>query len=140
MSDLADPDLFRRFAADATPERPAVESMARWTDAMFELFARSAEVTTDPAVRSRLMGARDDALALGRRLHWMVGRETSVEAMATLHSIWLLWEANQPRFEELAADVDPDWYGAWRTRWVMERIGRHGPRPRATDELLPYSA
>jgi len=117
-----------------------LRGMESWTGAVFDLLAHAAEVADGPSIRGRLIGARDDAESLRDLLHTATRRDDpNPNANATIESICLLWDANEPRFEQLAAEVDPDFYELWRTRSATTRMHRHGLP--ATDNLaLPYSA
>jgi hypothetical protein len=122
-------------------EQPATrsyfEGVERWTLALQELFEHAIEATTDGEIRAELISARDDAAALHSLLETTTGRELNLNEAATLHSICTLWETDQDRIEQLAADVDPTWHRRWRGRSVVERLLRHGP-PKRGELVLPY--
>ena len=134
----------------AEPERPAprgpssahgasayLRAMETWAGTMFELLAHAAEEAEGPCIRGQLMGARDDAAALRDLLHMATRREDpNPNATATIESICALWDVNQHRFEELAADADPDYHAAWLARSALVRLGTHRP---ADDVALPVS-
>lgn len=109
-----------------------LQGMETWTDVVFELLAHVAEKADGPSVRGRLMGARDDAESLRDLLHTANGRrDPNPAANATIESICSLWDANQPYFERVAAEVDPAFYAAWEARTAAARAQRHGPPPAA---------
>lgn len=109
-----------------------LQSMETWTDAVFELLAHVAEKADGANVRSRLIGARDDAESLRDLLHAANGRhDPNPAAHATIESICSLWDANQPYFERVAAEVDPAFYAAWEARTATARAQRHEPPPTA---------
>ena len=104
-----------------------LRGMETWTGAVHELLAHAAEVVEGPSVRSRLLGARDDAESLRDLLHAATSREDpSSAANATIESICSLWDANQHYFERLAADADPDFYRSWSEASADARAGKHG--------------
>lgn len=109
-----------------------LRAMEAWTDAVFELLAHASARADGPSVRGRLMGARDDAESLRDLLHTANGRQDpNPSANATIESICSLWDANEPYFERVAAEVDPAFYRAWEARSAMARTNRHGPGPAA---------
>jgi hypothetical protein len=113
--------------------------MESWTGAVFDLLAHAAEVADGPSARDQLLGARDDAEALRDLLRTANGRnDPNPHANATIESICALWDANEPRFERLAAEVDPAFYRRWCALAAMARMCRYGP-PLDSDALL-YSA
>jgi hypothetical protein len=122
-------------------EQPATrsyfEGVERWTVALRELFDHASDTTTDDEIRAELVSASDDAEALHDLLATTTGRELNLNEAATLHSICTLWETDQDRLEQLAADVDPMWHRRWRGRSVVERLLRHGP-PQRGELVLPY--
>jgi hypothetical protein len=110
-----------------------LRGMEEWTAAMHDLLAHAVEVVEGPSVRSRLLGARDDAESLHDLLHTATRREDpNPTATATIESICSLWDANQHYFEQLAADADPEFHEAWVERTAAARAGRHGPPSTAT--------
>jgi hypothetical protein len=115
------------------------EFMERWAEAMLELTKHAA--ATPKAIETGTAGAlttaSDDTSELRELLRAGTERPLSVNGMATLHNICSLWEADQGRLEQLAADADPAWHRRWRARSVVERLLRRGgrqPEPMA----LPY--
>ena len=105
-----------------------LRGMEGWTAAMHVLLTHAAEVVEGPSIRSRLIGARDDAESLRELLHTATHREDpNPTATATIESICSLWDANQHYFEQLAADADPEFYRAWTARTADARAGRPGP-------------
>ena len=111
--------------------------MEIWTGAVFELLAHAAERADGPSVRGRLMGARDDAaVPAGPPAHGHASRASpSPSANAIIESICSLWDANQHYFEQLAADVDPDFYRAWQAGAGTARVGKSGQASTARDAL-----
>ena len=113
-----------------------LRGMEIWTGAVFELLAHAAERAEGPSVRGRLMGARDDAASLRDLLHTATRREQpSPSANAIIESICSLWDANQHYFEQLAADVDPDFYRTWQTGAGTARMGKSGQASTSRDAL-----
>jgi hypothetical protein len=113
--------------------------MLRWTEAMLELTEHAAAVPAAGEVdaHAELTSASEDTRELRDLLHAQVDMPLKVSAMATLRSICSMWENDQPRLEQVAASVDPEWHRRWRARWVAERLLRRGVRqPEAT--ALPY--
>jgi hypothetical protein len=105
-----------------------LRGMETWTGEVHALLAHAVEVVEGPSVRSRLIGARDDAEALRDLLHTATSREDpNPTANATIESICSLWDANQHYFEQLAADADPEFYRLWKERSTAARAGKHGP-------------
>ena len=102
---------------------------------------RGSSVADGPAIRGRLIGARDDAESLRDLLHTATRREDpSPSANATIESICSLWDANQHYFEQLAADVDPDFYRAWKARSAAARAGTLGDGQRGAGSALGLTA
>src|SRR5690349_13301184 len=65
-----------------------LRGMEGWTAAMHVLLAHAAEVVEGPSIRSRLIGARDDAESLRDLLHTATRREDpNPTATATIESI-----------------------------------------------------
>jgi len=123
--------------AEPPASRSYFEGVERWIVALCELFAHAIEATTEDEIRSELTSGLEDAEALHSLLATTTGRELNLNEAATLHSICTLWETEQDRLEQLAADVDPSWHRRWRGRSVVERLLRHGPAPRG-ELVLPY--
>lgn len=117
--------------------RSYVEGMERWATALLDLLVHAAEVTSDPELCQELLAAVEDTEALRDLLRSSLGRELNLNEAATLHSVCTLWETDQERLEQLAAEVDPAWHRRWRARAVVERLLRHGPRARS-ELVLPY--
>jgi hypothetical protein len=116
-----------------------LRGMESWAGTMLELLAHAAEVADSPSPRGQLMGARDDAAALRDLLHTATRRhDPNPNASATIESICELWDVNQHRFEELAAEADPDYHALWLARSALTRLSKHGPPP-ADDDALPFS-
>jgi hypothetical protein len=110
-----------------------LRGMENWTGAVHVLLAHAVDAVEGPSIRSRLIGARDDAESLRDLLHTATRREDpNPTATATIESICSLWDANQHYFEQLAADADPAFYGLWMERTALTRAGRHGPPAGAT--------
>lgn len=117
-----------------TETRPAssawayLRGMESWSVAMHVLLEHAAEAAEAGSIRSRLIGARDDAESLHAVLQMVRRRENpNPLATATIESICSLWDANQHLFEQLAADADPDFHQAWKDRTATARARRHGP-------------
>jgi len=107
-----------------------LKGMETWTDAVFELLAHVADVVDGPSIRGRLLGARDDAKSLRDLLHTANGHhDPNPAANATIESICSLWDANEPYFERVAAEVDPTFYRAWEARSATARLHRVGAPP-----------
>jgi hypothetical protein len=105
-----------------------LRGMEQWTGAVHVLLAHAVEAVEGPSIRSRLIGARDDAESLRDLLHTATRREDpNPTATATIESICSLWDANQHYFEQLAADADPEFHRLWVERTAVTRAGRHGP-------------
>lgn len=116
-----------------------IEGMERWAEAMLELTLHAAATAAarEADVAEELTSACEDARELRDLLHASVHAPLKVSGMATLRSICTMWEADQPRIEQLAASMDPEWHRRWRARSVAERLLRRGIRePEAT--VLPY--
>lgn len=114
-----------------------VEGMERWTSAILDLAEHARDDTLDVELRGLLTSMVDDTRALRDLLRASDPAGVSLNEAAMLHSVCALWETDQDRIETVAAEVDPQWYRRWRSRTVVERRLRHGPR--ATSELvLPY--
>lgn len=116
--------------ADPRPARAAwayLRGMETWTGEVYELLAHAVDAADGPSVRSRLIGARDDAESLRDLLHTATRRQDPhPAATATIESICSLWDANQHYFERLAANADPAFYERWLTRSAAARAGKHG--------------
>jgi hypothetical protein len=115
-----------------------IEGMERWTEAMLELTEHAATTVADDAdLASEFASAHEDTLELRDLLRAQADQTLKATAVATLHSICSMWEADQARIEDLAAGVDSEWHRRWRARWVVEGLLRRGVRePEAT--ALPY--
>ena len=85
-----------------------------------------------------LASARDDAAALHDLLTSMASEPVHLHTAAKVHTICSLWEANQDRVEQNAAELDPDFHRRWRARNIATLRLRHGERPSRTDTSLPY--
>jgi hypothetical protein len=117
-----------------------IEGMLRWSQAMLELTEHAAATTAarEADLVAELTTACDDTRELRDLLQTQVNVPLKVSATATLRSICSMWEIDQPRLEQLAASVDPEWHRRWNARWVVERLLRRGIRePEAT--ALPYT-
>lgn len=118
---------------------PYAQGMLRYSSAVVELLEHSVAVALetgrDP---EELVAGRDDAAALRNLLSSMGNEPVHLDKAAKVHTICSLWEANQSRCEELAAEVDPEFHRRWRARHVAEIRLRHGDRPRRADTVLPY--
>lgn len=134
---LVDIDAEAEADIEQVGSRTYLEGMARWTVALRELIDHAAETTTDDDLRTELTSASEDTNALCSLLRTSTEHELGLNEAATLHSICTMWETDQDRLEQLAADVDPEWHRRWRARSVVERLLRHGPRQRG-ELVLPY--
>lgn len=114
------------------------EGMARWTGAVLELIDHALDAAgEDSDAHDDLAAAAADTRELNELLATSAGDELRINDAAMIHAVCTLWEANQPRIEELAAAVDPVWHRRWRARSVADRRLRHGgagSRPL----VLPY--
>jgi hypothetical protein len=112
--------------------------MEQWTGAMAGLLHRAAQRATDATLQVRLEAACEDAEAIRAALQSALDGSVSAERRDSLESVYLLWEANQGRNEQLAAEADAEGYERWRRSSSMIRVRRRGSHP--TDTLsLPYS-
>jgi hypothetical protein len=123
-------DLDAIDEADEPGSVSYVEGMERWTTALLELLDHAAQQDTEPMVREELASAVADTDALRDLLRTSAQRELNLNEAATLHSVCSLWETEQDRIEQLAAQVDPDWHRRWRARSVVARLLSHGSRAR----------
>jgi Ca2+/Na+ antiporter len=130
-------DQLQESADDPTSTRSYLQGMERWTIALLELIDHAAAVTSDNLLRDELTSASLDTDALRGLLQSSTARELNLNEAATLHSVCALWETNQDRIEQLAADIDPPWHRRWRARTLVERLLRHGP-PQSNELVLPY--
>jgi hypothetical protein len=108
------------------PSVADLSAMVDWTTAIYRLLDHAVKRTSDVTIHVRLDAAREDAELLRRELFAAADGHRSIDRVEELHSIYLLWEANQDRHEALAADVDPGWHVAWRARTAMVRLRRKG--------------
>ena len=90
--------------------------MERWTAWMIRLTSHAAGEAVDPALRERLEGATEDAESLREALVAAESGWLEEGQVAIVRSVYDLWDANQPRTEQLAAAADPMWYLRWRAR------------------------
>jgi hypothetical protein len=104
-----------------------LRGMETWTGEVHVLLAHAVDVVEGPSVRSRLIGARDDAESLRDLLHTATRQQApNPTANATIESICSLWDANEHYFEQLAADADPEFYASWKERSAPARAGKLG--------------
>ena len=73
-------------------------------------------VTTDSLLRDELTAPARTPPRCVELLREQRRARLSLNELATLHSVCALWETNQERIEQLAADVDPPWHRRWRAR------------------------
>jgi hypothetical protein len=130
-------DLDAIDEADEPGSVSYVEGMEQWTTALLELLDHAVAQTTEPAVRQELTAAVADTDALRDLLRTSTQRELNLNEAATLHSVCSLWETEQDRIEQLAAQVDPSWHRRWRARSVVARLLCHGSRARR-ELVLPH--
>lgn len=130
-------DLDAIDEADEPGSVSYVEGMERWTTALLELLDHAAAQEAEPAVRAELTSAVADTDALRDLLRTSAQRELNLNEAATLHSVCALWETDQDRIEQLAAQVDPEWHRRWRARSVVARLLCHGSRARR-ELVLPH--
>ncbi len=123
--------------ADA-PSVADLSAMVDWTTAIHRLLDHAVRRTNDATIHVRLDAAREDAELLRRELFDALDGQRPLDRVEELHSIYLLWEANQDRHETMAADVDPGWHVAWRARTAMVRLRRKGHLV-DHDMALPYA-
>lgn len=114
-----------------------ITGMARWSTAMQELMEHAVEEAPPGPVRESLVAARDDTKALRELLQASEGHDVGLNDAAMLHAVCSLWETDQERVEQLAADVDPHWHRRWRARSIAVRRLRHG-QVDAERLVLPY--
>jgi hypothetical protein len=136
-------ELARPAAEELVPvptegTRSYAQGMHAWTAAMVELIDHALSQTDpqDPG-HAELSTAAGDTRDLAELLEAGADESLSLNDQARLHALGSLWEAGQPRIEQLAAQADPTWHRRWRARTVVERRLRHGvgePRPL----VLPY--
>ncbi len=120
---------------------PYAAGMLRYTAAVVELLEHSIGVALDRgADPTELASARDDAAALHDLLTAMAREPVHLRKAAKVHTICSLWETEQARIQQLAADLDPDFHRHWRARHVAALRLRHGAAPRRTEPELPYRA
>lgn len=130
-------DLDAIDEADEPGSVSYVEGMERWTTALLELLDHAVAQKADPAVREELTSAVADTDALRDLLRTSAQRDLNLNEAATLHSVCSLWETEQDRIEQLAAQVDPAWHRRWRARSVVARLLCHGSRARR-ELVLPH--
>lgn len=125
-------------AAGRSGEGPGyVTGMARWSTAMQELMEHAVEEAPPGPIRESLVAARDDTRALRELLQASEGHDVGLNDAAMLHAVCSLWETDQERVEQLAAEVDPHWHRRWRARSIAVRRLRHG-QVDAERLVLPY--
>lgn len=117
-----------------------VDGMAQWTAAMLELIAH-ARGSAEPGGRAdlELAAAAADTGELHDLMCAKPHEELTINEQAQMHALGSLWETNQARIEQLAADLDPSWHRRWRARSVVARELRHGHGARQS-LVLPYGA
>lgn len=118
---------------------PYAAGMLAYSDAVIELLEHTVGVALIQGIdTTELASARDDAAALHDLLDTMAMEPVQLHKAAKVHTICSLWEANQERIEQAAADLDPDFHRRWRARHIATLRLRHGARPLRTDTTLPY--
>jgi hypothetical protein len=118
---------------------PYAAGMLRYSGAVVELLEHAAAAGLHQEVDSEeLISGRDDAAALHNLLRTMASEPVHLQKAAKVHTICALWEANQPRLEHAAAELDPEFHRRWRARHLAIVRLRHGERPRRANATLPY--
>lgn len=117
-----------------------VEGMAQWTAAMLELIEH-ARGSAEPGSRAdlELTAAAADTHDLHELMCAKPHDELTINEQAQMHALASLWETNQARIEQIAADLDPSWHRRWRARSIVARELRHGHGTRQS-LVLPYGA
>ena len=118
---------------------PYAAGMLAYSAAVVELLEHAVSVALIQEIdTTELASARDDAAALHDLLSSMASETVHLPTAAKVHTICSLWEANQDRVEQTAAELDPDFHRRWRARNIATLRLRHGERPSRTDTSLPY--
>jgi hypothetical protein len=118
---------------------PYAAGMLAYSDAVVELLEHTVGVALIQGIdTAELASARDDAAALHDLLNTMATEPVQLHKAAKVHTICSLWEANQERVEQAAAELDPDFHRRWRARHIATLRLRHGARPQRTETILPY--
>ena len=131
----------RTLVSDATDGNlpPYAAGMLAYSAAVVELLEHAVSVALIQEIdTTELASARDDAAALHDLLSSMASEPVHLHTAAKVHTICSLWEANQDRVEQAAADLDRDFHRRWRARNIATLRLRHGERPSRTDTSLPY--
>lgn len=117
-----------------------VEGMAHWTAAMLALIEHARQVA-EPGSRAdlELAAAAADTNDLHELMCAKPHDELTINEQAQMHALGSLWETNQARIEQIAAELDPIWHRRWRARSVVARELRHGHGTRQS-LVLPYGA
>ena len=126
---------------DETNLPPAAAGMLRYSGAVVELLEHAVAValSTD-ADPTDIVAGRDDAAALHNLLTSMAKEPVHLQKAAKIYTICSLWQAEQPRLEESARALDPEFHRKWRARHLAALRLRNGERPRRNDMVLPYQA
>lgn len=118
---------------------PSAAGMLRYSGAVVELLEHAVAVALrDGHDTSDLIAGRDDAAALHNLLSSMAKEPVHLQKAAKIYTICSLWQAEQPRLEEAACALDPEFHRKWRARNLAALRLRNGERPRRTDVALPY--
>lgn len=115
-----------------------LEGMERWTAGMLELIEHAADLAAPSSpVHGELAAAAAETRDLRTLLDVDSVDDLSINDKALIHALSSLWEANQPRIEKLAEELDPAWHRRWSARSVADRRLRHGITG-ASPLVLPY--
>jgi hypothetical protein len=118
---------------------PYAAGMLRYSAAVVELLEHAVTIgLRDQVDTTALDSGRDDAAALHHLLRTMADDSVPLQQAAKVHTICALWEANQQRLEQAAAELDPEFHRRWRARHLATLRLRHGERPRRAGTTLPY--
>ncbi len=132
LTGMTDEDPFGDAGAPAR-----LQGIERWASALVDLFDHAAAACEEPERARELAEAAEDTRALRDLLTEGASHHLSLNEAAMLHSVATLWETDQRRLEQLAADVDPPWHRRWDARSIVDRQLRHG-RSNADHLVLPY--
>jgi hypothetical protein len=100
--------------------------MERWTAWVVRLTSRAVSRANDPSLRAWIEGAREDAESMREALGAAARGWLDAGQVATVRSVYELWDANHDRIERLVAEVDPIGHQVWRVRSAGARPG-HDP-------------
>ncbi len=123
---------------DETNLPPAAAGMLRYSGVVVELLEHAVSVALrDDADPTDVIAGRDDAAALHNLLSSMAREPVHLQKAAKIYTICSLWQAEQPRLEEAARALDPEFHRRWRARNLAALRLRNGERPRRNDMVLP---